>query len=185
MAGSLFDQLKQAGLVDDKKAKQAKREKYQQIKQGKGKKGKQPQGKPDDAAALATQAARKRAERDRELNRERQRQLTARAEQAALRQMIEINRLAEWEGELAHHFTDGSAIKTLHVNEDTQARLASGGIRIARYDDGYALVTAAVAEKIEQRGAHALIPLAQDDASLSEEDREFYARFEVPDDLTW
>ena len=35
MAGSLFDQLKKAGLVDEKKAKKVKQEKYQQTKQNK------------------------------------------------------------------------------------------------------------------------------------------------------
>lgn len=185
MAGSLFDQLKQAGLVDDKKAKQVKREKHQQLKQAKGKKGKQPQAKPGDAATLAARAAQEKAERDRQLNQERQRQQAAKAEQAAVRQMIESNRLSDWEGELAHHFTDGTAIKTLHVNQDVHAQLAVGRVRIARLDDNYALVPASTAEKIAQRDADALIPLPKGDESLSEEDREYYAKFEVPDDLTW
>jgi uncharacterized protein YaiL (DUF2058 family) len=185
MAGSLFDQLKQAGLVDDKKAKQVKREKYQQIKQGKGKKGKQPQAKPDDAAALAARAAQDKAEGDRQLNRERQQLLAEKAERAALRQMIEANRLSDYAGERTHHFTDDGKVKTLYVNDDTHARLSVGSIRIAQFDDGYALVSAATAEKIAQRDANALIPLPEGDAALSDEDREYYAKFEVPDDLSW
>lgn len=185
MAGSLFDQLKQAGLVDDKKAKQVKREKHQQLKQAKGKKGKQAQAKPDDAGMLAARAAQEKAERDRQLNQERQRQQAARADQAAVRQMIESNRLSDWEGELAHHFTDGSAIKTLHVNKGVHAQLAAGRVRIARLDDNYVLVPAAAAEKIALRDADALIPVPKDEESLSEEDREYYAKFEVPDDLSW
>lgn len=185
MTGSLFDQLKQAGLVDDKKAKQVKREKHRQLKQGKGKKGQQAKGPPSAAAALATQAAREKVERDRQLNRERQQQLAAKAEQAALHQLIESNRLSDWEGELPHHFTDGSTIKTLYVNKETHARLSVGSLRIARCDGGYVLVTAATAEKIAQRDAAALIPLPEGTEAISDEDREYYAKFEVPDDLIW
>ncbi|APZ43612.1 DUF2058 domain-containing protein [Acidihalobacter ferrooxydans] len=182
MAGTLFDQLKQAGLVDDKKAQQVKREKHQQRKQAKGK---QP-SRDDAASTRAAKAAAQKAERDRQLNRERQQQLADKAEQAALRQMIEANRLSGWEGDLAHHFTDGKVIKTLYTTADIRARLAAGRVRIARCDGGYALLPSVTAEKIEQRGGtDVLIPLPQDTAPLTDEDREYYAKFEVPDDLIW
>lgn len=179
MAGSLFDQLKQAGLVDDSKARQVKREKHLQRKQGKA------QSAGNSAGEAAARAAEEKAERDRRLNRERQAEQAARAEQAAVRQMIESSRLGDWEGELAHHFTDGSKVKTLYVNADTRARLAAGSVRIARLDEGYAPVPSAAAEKIGRRDPDAVLPLPQEHAPPSDEDQEYYAKFQVPDDLDW
>ncbi|OBS10552.1 DUF2058 domain-containing protein [Acidihalobacter prosperus] len=180
MSGSLFDQLKKAGLVDEKKARQVKKEKHQQLK--KGRRGTEASA---EAARLAEQAAREKQARDRELNQARQEALKAKAEAAALRQLIESNRASEWEGNIAHHFVDGDKVKTLYVNRETHTRLGSGVLRIARLDDGYALVPAAAAEKIAQRDADALVATARAEESMSDEDRAHYARFEVPDDLMW
>lgn len=183
MAGSLFDQLKRAGLVDDRKARQIKREKHLQRKQGN--KGVSAESATDDAATLAAKAAEEKAERDRRLNREFQARQAARAEYAAVRQMIDSHRIENWEGTLAHHFTDASTVKALYVNAETHAKLTTGSVRIARLDGGYSLICAAVAQKIDQRDPDALIPLPQQEASLSEEEREYYAKYEVPDDLHW
>ena len=66
MSNSLQNQLLKMGLVDEKKVKQAKKEKHKQAKQ---------QGKKavvvDEAKRLAQQVAAQKAERDRELNRQR------------------------------------------------------------------------------------------------------------------
>lgn len=180
MSGSLFDQLKKAGLVDEKKARQVKKEKHQQLK--KGRRGTEASA---EAARLAEQAAREKQARDRELNQARQEALKAKAEAAALRQLIESNRVSDWQGDIAHNFVDGDKIKTLHVDRATHERLGSGALRIARLDDAYALVPAAAAEKIAQRDAGALIAVTSGEASMSDEDRAHYARFEVPDDLMW
>ncbi|AOV17132.1 hypothetical protein BJI67_08735 [Acidihalobacter aeolianus] len=180
MSGSLFDQLKQAGLVDDKKARQVKKEKHQRLKQGR-----QASAVTDEAARLAAEAVREKQARDRELNQSRQTELKARAEAAALRQLIESNRISDWQGDIAHNFVDGDKIKTLYVNRATHERLGSSALRIARLDDAYALVSTAAAEKIAQRDATVLVALTSGETSMSDEDRAHYARFEVPDDLMW
>lgn len=180
MAGSLFDQLKKAGLVDEKKGKQLKKQQHQQLKQGK-----KHSDAASEAARLAAEAAREKQARDRELNQARQAQLAAKAEQAALRQMIEANALADWEGDVEHHFVDGGKIKKLLVTRPIHAQLAAGTLRIARHAGGYTLITAATAEKIAQRDEGVLIPLADAGESISSEDQAHYARFEVPDDLMW
>lgn len=184
MANSLFDQLKKAGLVDEKKAKKAKKDKYQQAKQGKNKK--KGQSGADNATKIAAQQAQQqKAERDRQLNLQRQQQQAEKANRAAVRQLIEANKLSDYDGELSFNFVDANKVKTLHVNPDTHQQLADGRLRVARFGTGYALLSKAAAEKIQQRDESVLIPLANDEASLSKEDQEHYAKFEVPDDLTW
>lgn len=183
MAGSLFDQLKKAGLVDDKKAQKAKKEKYQQTKQSKGKKGQQPV--LNDAAKLAIEATKQKAERDLQLNLERKQQQEKKAALAQLRQIIESNRISGFEGEIAYNFADKSTVKTLNVNKKTQRALVAGTIRLARFEGGYALIPAEAADKVNQRDSSVLIPLAGVDESISQEDQDYYAQFEVPDDLIW
>ncbi len=183
MAGSLFDQLKQAGLVDEKKAKKAKQQKYQQSKKKKGKKGQAVAG---DATAVAVQQAQQqKAERDRQLNLERQQQQAQKAEQAAVRQMIDSNRLHDTAGDERFNFVDANKVKTVYVNKPVHQQLVDEQVRIARFDGGYALLPKTAAEKIHQRDTTVLIPLAGTDETLSKEDQDHYSQFEVPDDLDW
>ncbi len=183
MAGSLFDQLKKAGLVDEKKAKKAKQEKYQQTKQQKGKKSKQV-AQPDAAKLAAQQAQAEKAQRDRELNQQRQQEQAAKAEAAAVRQLIESNMLKEIDGEVVYHFTDGNKVKSLYVTEEIHQQLSNGRLRIARYNDSYALLPKQAAEKVTQRNADTIIPMPASDEKKADED-DYYAKFEVPDDLMW
>jgi len=182
MAGSLFDQLKKAGLVDEKKAQKAKKEKYQQNKQKKGKKAK---NEVSETARLAAEAAAKKAENDRQLNLERQQKQEKKEQQAALRQVILSNQMKGFEGEKAYNFADGSAVKTLNVNAKMHKLLVKEQVRLARFEGGYALIPEEAVKKIESRDKSVLIPLAGKDDSLSKEDEDYYAQFEIPDDLDW
>jgi hypothetical protein len=185
MAGSLFDQLKKAGLVDAQKAKNVKKEKYQQTKQQKGKKG---DPALNQAAQLVAQAEQLKLERDRQINLERQQLQLKKAQVAELRQIIESNRMTRFEGELQFSFADAQQVKTLQVNAKVRQQLIAGMVRIAKLDEGYVLISDDAAHKVEQRDAKVLIPLKQADAdldTLSAEDRAYYARFEIPDDLVW
>lgn len=182
MAGSLFDQLKKAGLVDEKKAKKAKQEKYQQSKKSKGKKNKQA-AQPDAARLAAQKAQAEKAERDRQLNQQRQQEQAAKAEAAAVRQLITTNQIKEFEGDEVYHFTDGSKVKSLYLNKEIHQQLSDGRLRIAKLDSGYALLSRQAAEKVAQRDELVLIPVAESDDKGDEDD--YYAQFEVPDDLKW
>lgn len=182
MAGSLFDQLKKSGLVNEHKAKQIKKEKYQQSKK---QKGQQAEPLENEAAKLAAEAARLKTEKDRQLNLERQQQQAEKAKQAELKQILQSNQLKGFEGELMFNFADGKQVKTLHVNAKTQKGLTNGRIRIARLGGAYVLIPDTAVEKVELRDASVLIPFAEQDDSISEEDRDYYAKFEIPDDLVW
>ena len=89
MSNSLFDQLKKAGLVDEKKAKTVQKEKYktqkQQLKQQKG-------DAVDEAKVQAQKAQAEKAERDRQLNQQRKEEAERRAIAAQIKQLIETNR---------------------------------------------------------------------------------------------
>ncbi|MBO1924381.1 DUF2058 domain-containing protein [Thiomicrorhabdus sp. 6S3-12] len=187
MAGSLFDQLKKSGLVDDKRAKKVQREKQQQNKQKKANKSKKGQnGDPqNEAALLAAKAAEEKAQRDRELNQKRQQEQAEKAKQAELRQIIQSNQLKGYEGDIVYNFSDGTAVKTLNVNEKTQKGLASEKILIVRFGKGYALIKAELQEKIEQRDASVIVKNESLETKLSKEDEDYYAKFEIPDDLVW
>lgn len=182
MAGSLFDQLKKSGLVDEKKAQKIKKEKYQQTKKKKGKKAK-PQ--VSESAQLAAEAAAKNAERDRQLNLERQQQQQKKELQAAVRQVIQSNQLKGYDGDVSYNFADGSKVKTLNVNAKVHKQLSNETVRVARFGNGYALIPAEAVEKIESKDASVLIPLQSKDSGMSKEDEDYYAQFEIPDDLVW
>ncbi|WP_044407010.1 DUF2058 domain-containing protein [Thiomicrospira microaerophila] len=182
MAGSLFDQLKKSGLVNEHKAKQIKKEKYQQSKQLKNKKDVEAE---NDAAKRVAEAARLKAEKDRLLNLERQQQQAERAKQAELKQILQSNQLKGFGGEITFHFADGKQVKTLQVNPTTHQRLVSGKVRIARLDGAYMLIPDTAVEKVERRDPRILIPFADKDNSISQEEQDYYAKFEIPDDLIW
>ena len=185
MAGSLFDQLKKSGLVDDKKARKAKQEQHQQNKKSRANKAKKGQVVVSEAAQLAAKAAEEKVERDRQLNKQRQQEQAKKAVQAEVRQIIESNQLKDFEGEVVYNFADGKNVKSLNVNSKTHRGLSSEKIRIARFNGGYALVDSEAAEKIEQRDKNILISIAGADDSISQEDQDYYAQFEIPDDLIW
>ena len=185
MAGSLFDQLKKSGLVDDKKAKQIQRQKQQQSKKNKANKSKKGQAVESDAAKLAAQVSAEKAERDRVLNLERQQAQLKKAQQAEVLQIIKTNQIKAFEGETAFNFADDNKVKTLNVNKKIHQQLVAGSVRVARLSSGYALIPEVAVAKILQRDAEVLIPLEVVDDSISEEDRDYYAKFEIPDDLVW
>jgi uncharacterized protein YaiL (DUF2058 family) len=181
MAGSLFDQLKKSGLVNEHKAKQIKKEKYQQSKQQKSSQIDQH----SQAALLAAEANRLKAEKDRELNLARQQQQAEKAKQAELKQILQTNRLTDTNGDVPFNFADEGKIKTLNVNAKTHAGLVKGRIRIARFADSYWLISDTAADKVALRDEKVLIAFSSSDDSLSDEDKDYYAKFEIPDDLVW
>ncbi|MBN2647959.1 MAG: DUF2058 domain-containing protein [Thiotrichales bacterium] len=181
MAGSLFDQLKKSGLVSEHKAKQIKKEKYQQSKQHKG----QAQDVPNEAAQLAAEALRLKAEKDHQLNQVREQQRAEHDKQAQLKQLLQSQALSGISGEIAYHFADEGKVKTLYVNRQTQKGLSAGQIRIARFEETYVLLSEATADKVAQRNAKVLLPFETEAQSVSDADSDYYAKFAIPDDLVW
>ncbi|RRQ20910.1 DUF2058 domain-containing protein [Thiohalobacter thiocyanaticus] len=184
MGNSFGDQFLRAGLVDKSRLEKAKKSKRKQQKL----KQKQKVEVVDEsakAAEAARKAAAEAAERDRELNRQQQAAAEARAIQAQVRQLVEQNRLTDAGGDVVYNFQDGTAIRSLHVAESIRDRLARGQLAIVRFDAGYAMVTAEVAEKIGQRDAACIVSQADSRPEAGEGEDDPYADYKVPDDLMW
>ena len=134
---------------------------------------------------LAAKVAAEKVERDRQLNLARQQVQAKKAQQAELLQIIQTNQLKGFDGDKPFNFADGTEVKTVNVNNQIHKQLVAGTLRLARFKGGYALITDTVVEKVMQRDASVLIPLEVVDDSMSDEDKEYYAKFEIPDDLVW
>lgn len=176
---SLQDQLLNAGVVDDKKAKKIKREaRKAQKSQPKG------QAQVDAAKEQARLAREEKAAKDRALNKERQHAAEEKAIAAQVIQLIKMNRIDRGAGDVAYQFADGAKIKKIYVTPKLQNDLVAGRIAIAKLDGGYELLPSAAAEKIRQRDEAVIVVLNVNDGAPVDED-DPYAAYQVPDDLMW
>ncbi|MBN4053585.1 DUF2058 domain-containing protein [Haliea sp. AH-315-K21] len=181
MAISLQDQLKQSGLVDDKKAKQLSRAKRKETKLAH--KGKKPQIDQGKLALERTQA--EKVARDKRLNLEKTQKAQNIAVAAQIKQLIELNFIAR-DGEEKFHFTDANKVKHIWVNEEQVDHLRKSMIAIVKLADQYVLVPMKVADKIAQRDTKVVIFKGDlSSAETNSEDDDFYADFKIPDDLVW
>lgn len=181
---SLRDQLLKAGLADPKQAKKVEKEKREAAKQA-------PKGKPveDEARRAAREAQQARAERDRELNRQKIEAAERKAVREQIRQLIISNRMEKNGGDRgkdteSYRFTDGKKIEKIYVTDLIHRQLSRGQLAIVKLGNAYEVVPGAVAEKIKERDPSFVISLASRDTSAPAED-DPYARFQVPDDLMW
>lgn len=176
---SLQDQLLKAGLADAKKAKKINKDKRKQAKQ-------MPKGQQqlDETKLAAQRAMAEKAERDRELNRQRQEQAEQRAIEAQIKQLIEVNCIDRSDGEIPYQFADGKKIKKIHVTTRLHEQLVRGLIAIVELEGRYELVPAKVAAKISLRDAERVLVLNDVSGAVADED-DPYADYQIPDDLMW
>lgn len=175
---SLQDQLLKAGLIDQKKAKQAKKSKAKQQRA----QHKSAQPHIDESKELARRAQAEKAERDRLLNAERDSQAMRKAVAAQIKQLVMMNTVKR-DGDIAYNFTDGKTIKKIYVNQTLVDRLALGQLAIAKLEEDYFLIPSRVAGKIAERDASFIV--AQAEKSAAAEDDDPYADYQIPDDLMW
>jgi uncharacterized protein YaiL (DUF2058 family) len=180
MGNSLQDQLLKAGMIDKQKAQEANRQrrKKQKLKN----KGVPPVAETGNDHVRAAQA--EKIARDRELNRLKQEDIRKKAIAAQVRQLIELNRLSRNEGETRFNFVDGKTVQTLYVTDEMFLQLGRGWLSIVKFDGGYEVVPARVADKINERDMTAVITHEQSD-TVDDGENDPYADFKVPDDLMW
>ena len=185
MAKSLQDPLLKTGLTDARQVKKIAREKYAAAKHNAG------ESAADAAKRLAQETQAARAERDREINRQKQEALARKAVAAQVRQLVEANRVERQGGELAYRFADGTQVQKIYVTALVQRQLARGQLAIARLDGKYELIPGEVAGRIRERDPAGefvnVLVLAttagKNDAQPDADDP--YAQFQIPDDLMW
>jgi uncharacterized protein YaiL (DUF2058 family) len=182
MAGSLQDQLLNAGLSDTKKARKLAKEKRKQQRSAL-----KSRVEPQDEVKVAAQRARdEKVARDRALNQARNEEAERKAVEAQVLQLIENHKLDRRGGEIGFNFTSDQKIKKLYVTAMQQKLLAAGSVAIAHIDGRFELVPAQVASKIAERDAQRVIFCVQETAqALPDEERDWYKDYEIPDDLMW
>lgn len=181
---SLQEQLLKSGLVDKSRANKAKKEKQKQARSNRNSSDKTGGGKP----SRAQQEQAKRADRDRQLNLQRQEAANQKAAAAQVKQLIEQNKLERKDGDIPYSFVDQGKVRNILVSAAHKAELTAGGLviigsgggKIRRFD----IVPAAVAQKIAERDEKAVIQINDSAGAESNED-DPYADYKIPDDLIW
>jgi len=178
MGKSLQEQLLKAGLVDKKEAKKAQKAKRKNDKlQHKSK-----SVTVDESRLLAKQAMVDKAEKDRQLNKQREEVIERKSIAAQIRQLIEMNRQEKGEGDVVFNFVDNKKIKKMFLSKELQDQLARGCLAIVRLDKKYELVPSVVAEKIRTRDEDIVILMNE---QVNDEENDPYADYKIPDDLMW
>ncbi len=181
---SLQEQLLKAGLVDKSRANKAKKDKQKQSKVARNTGAKIV----SKEKSIAQQERAIRAERDRELNQQKQKLAEQKAVFAQVKQLIELNKLDKGRGEIAYSFVYKNKVMKIYVTEDIKQQLSHGRLAIVRLvlksERLFEIIPTAVAEKIAQRDENSVVHLnAASDKTENEDDP--YADYQVPDDLIW
>lgn len=183
MAKSLQDQLLEAGLVSRQKAHQSKQAQHKQARR-------QRAGDPAAAAAaaearrLARQAEEDKRARDLERNRLRTERAQRRALAAEIEQIIATHRIDRVPGDEIYQFVDGAKVKRVYVTPEVHAGLVDERLAVVRLRRGYAVVERSVAQRVAERDERAVVAREADATSSAALD-DYYAQFEIPDDLQW
>lgn len=177
MSKSLQEQLRQAGLANQKqavKARKAKNTKEKMLRKG--------VAVEDETAESIKRKDAEKLARDRALNEQRDQAARSKAIQAQIQQLIDMNVISE-RGDQEFSFTHEGVIKTLMLGSDVRQSLIRGALAIVGASDSYHIVPAQVARKITERDNSWLVLMnSREDKS---DDDDAYAEYAIPDDLMW
>ncbi|WP_263080412.1 DUF2058 domain-containing protein [Endozoicomonas sp. Mp262] len=183
MSKSLRDQLMKAGLASKQQALKAKTSTKKKKKQA------AKDGVATEQELRRIELEKERAakvERDRELNRQREEEKNRKAILAQVRQLIERNAIAREKGDVGYNFVYEKKVKKIYVTDAIQNKLSRGLLAIAVQDEEFILIPVPVAEKIAERIPEIIVlqnQKGQEEDSVEEED--WYADYQIPDDLMW
>ena len=181
MSQSLREQMLKAGLVTRKQVREA--DHYSDQRQHKKTKNRK-KGAADPAGNRATSAAPgEKIARDRRLNLEKRASAEARARIARLQQLVEQHALPKADGDEYFNFVDDGKVRRVPVDPALRAQIINGDVNLVRVAGRYELVPRAVALRIREFDADALVALGTADEETERDER--YTGFEVPDDLIW
>tara|TARA_R110000744_G_scaffold23717_1_gene59992 strand:+ start:2591 stop:3172 length:582 start_codon:yes stop_codon:yes gene_type:complete len=184
MALSLQEQLLQAGLANKKKAKQVRQQKHKQAK------AKQNHNidQTNESKIAAEQAVEQKKARDRELNKMAKAEAEKKAVQAQIVQMINVNKQSRRVGDIACNFSDNKVIKRIFVDKKIHAQITQGQLAIVKLNDAYELIPMPVADKIAERDESYVLYRADilpEEKAKNSQDEDWYADYDIPDDLSW
>lgn len=205
MAGSLKDQLMQAGLVSADRArkleKEARAEKHAKRQgapkgqtKGKGKGKRKGEAEPPEPSALteaqqrARELNREKAERDRAQMRAIADKAKEKALRAEIKQIIEANdqrTKQQSDDDVAYNFVHGKKVKRIYVPPQQREQISRGSLVIVNNDGQYSLLPKKAAEKVRSRDPKRILVDNDEKPPEPGSDDEYYAQFQVPDDLDW
>ncbi|MDP0563138.1 MAG: DUF2058 domain-containing protein [Candidatus Endonucleobacter sp. (ex Gigantidas childressi)] len=180
MSKSLRDQLTKSGLATKQQALKAKTS----VK--KKKKEAMTQGVSTEQELRREQLKAEKAEqteKDRLLNSEREEKRNSNAIMAQVIQLIERNSITRKKGDVSYHFVYEGKVKKLYVTETIQSQLSNGLLAIAVQKEEFILIPAPIAEKISERMPNIIV--LQNQNEQVEKDDDWYADYQIPDDLMW
>lgn len=180
MALSLQEQLLKAGVANKKAAKKARADKRKQQK------AKQPVS--EEAKLAAQEVINAKKAKDRELNDKQNALKQERSIAAQVKQLIGLNRQSRKGGDIVLNFTDDGKIKRMYVTNALHKGVLTGKLAVVAFGEEYELVPIQVADKIAQRSDKTVVYIApaEDAQQVTDADQDdWYADFDIPDDLTW
>ena len=125
------------------------------------------------------------AEKDRELNQKLENERQEKALDAQIRQLIETNALSRDFGDVEYKFVCDKKIKKIYVSNDQLNKLTRGLFAIGVLGEEFFIIPAPVATKVAERRPDAVVLADSDASDMSVEERDWYADYEIPDDLMW
>lgn len=185
MSDALREQLLRAGLADEKKLKQTKKELQQQRqKQRKGGKKAKVAATPAPEKQQLAEERRRKAERDRELNQQKEAQKKQKSVKAQIEDLLKRHAQSTRDGEIPFHFTQDNKVRKLEVTAKQQQGLSQGRLAIVRHDSRYHLVPADVIGKLLERDPSLFVYRVEVSGDGTDDD-DPYKDFPIPDDLQW
>ena len=183
MALSLQEQLLKSGLADKKSAKKIQNEKRKKDKIRRMNKIVET----DEVKLSVQEQLQAKKEKDRALNEAAQKEAEKKQITAQIVQMIQMNQQPINNGDVKFQFTHEDKVKFVLVTEATKNHLQGNKLAIAVLDGNYQIIPIQVADKIAERDDSCILYRAdeQGEVELSEEEQDWYADFEIPDDLSW
>lgn len=178
MAKTLQEQLRLAGLANQKqvvKARKAKNTKEKMQRKG--------AVVIDEAGDLVKQQEAEKLAKDRALNDARNRAAEERAVQAQILQMTELNAIFE-RGDVEFSYDNDGKIRNLFVTTEIRQALVKGILAIVGTGKSETIVPSKVARKIAERDSGWIL-LMNSKSDLDAEPDDEYAGYEIPDDLMW
>ena len=180
MGNPFQDQLLKAGLVTKQQVKKAQKDSSKKKKEQRSKK----EHVVDENKIKAQQAAKEKAEYDRELNKRKEEQAKQKAISAEIDQLITKNCIKrDDECDIVYNFEHRKKVNRIYINDEMKQKIIAGTLGIARIEGRYELIPKAIAEKIQQRNEKRVLLFEYEEQVIDENDP--YAEFQVPDDLTW
>ena len=173
---SLQDQLRKVGLVSEKQLRKAQNGLHR-------KDVREKHGEVNVSKLEAKQALKDKLDSDRRKNEERDQLARARALDAQIKQLIEMNAQRQ-AGDVGYKFADKGVIKNIYVSQANKTQLNQGFLAIVKTAGGYDMVPEQVARRIMARKDGVVLYLFERDKDAADED-DPYKDFKIPDDLEW